>query len=210
MPDWVKGASLPKGAGFRQPGCPFCPWAWYGHGRGRSQDERQRSEPGPGLRAGRDESAMPNAVPQAEGTAARGNGEADGSGLPSAAPRQPAAGGNCRVDVYGARRGEFSTRPAKRGRARGHRQSRRWRQGALLSTFLSPQERWSPLPGQDPANPADRRQTENRTAKTLDPGLRRCDESCPNARAPKVQPAGWQAGSRPRQPAAGGNCRVDV
>ena len=75
--------------------------------------------------------------------------------------------------------GRVSTRPAGRGRSEGTGVAGGAAGGASLVTFWSPQESNSPAgasPGQSPSIGGTRR-TKQKGSKTLDPGVRRGDES---------------------------------
>ena len=119
--------------------------------------------------------------------------------------------------------GRVSTRPADCGRSEGTGESRRCGRGAFAS-FLCRHKKGGRPPGETRPITANRRHPKIEAAriKTLDPGLRRGDESWPaaepelaarhdNLPAMAKPSRRWLPLLQRRvQPAAGGNCRVDV
>ena len=173
----------------------------------------------PGLRRVR-RGSLPTAMPRDGGTTAAGNGEAEPADLPllqrRCSPRPAELSRRCLSPP-----GRFRRDPSDAGGARTG-ESRRCGRGASLVTFSSPQESHSPAgarPGQSPPTegtsktkrqdqnpgprPAPGRQiVSGGRASSSGTARRRQWRSRAGERFPLLQ--------RRVQPAAGGNCRVDV
>ena len=158
--------------------------------------------PGPCLRRG-DESCPECRAHEAEGTHQPGNGEAEPAvASPSAAPRRSPRPAGIVASMSEGPPGEFR-RDRRTGWSEGTGKTGAAAGGVFYPPFLSPQERWSPCR----ARPANHRQPKHpkpskARIKGPGPGLRRGDESCPDA-APETKAPQPPAMAKPsRQPAA--------
>ena len=121
--------------------------------------------------------------------------------------------------------GRVSTRPAGRGWSEGTGASRRCGRGRFFASFLCRHKKGGRPPGRDPANHRQPKARHNKHAKGQRPWTPACAGATnrgrlpsPNWRHGTTTSRQWRsrAGSgfpllqRRVQPAAGGNCRVDV
>ena len=122
--------------------------------------------------------------------------------FPSAAPSAAAAGGELSRRCLSPQ-GEFRRDPPGVGGARAPARAGA-AAGAVLVTFSSPQKVTRPPGRASQSSPTESTQNQTAKIKTLDPGLRRGDESCPDA-VPKRRhhsPPAMAKPSRQRSPSA--------
>ena len=133
----------------------------------------------PGLRRG-DES-LPTAMPAMEARLAAGNGEAEPATL-SLLQRRGSLRPAGIVASMSSPPGRVSTRPAGRGWSEGTGASRRCGRGRFFCDFLVATRKSLARRGETRPIIANRKHPKpNGKVKALDPGLRRGDESCPEA-----------------------------
>ena len=165
-----------------------------------------------------------NAAPETKATHAAGNSEAEPAAtfpLLDSAECSPRPAGIV-ASMFEPSPGRVSTRPAGRGWSERHRRAGAAAGGVFIHLSCRHKKDGRPA-GRDPANhrqPKATREPNSKGSKALDPGLRRATNRarmpCPKrrfytppamAKPSRQQPSLLQ---RRVQPAAGGNCRVDV